>query len=44
LADLAFGGESLWGFLFLPEACGAVAFGYRLYGCLRRLDWAAKLI
>ena len=46
LADLAFGGESLWSFLLLPEACGFVAFGYGLYGFVRVAnrfaDWVVE--
>ncbi|HEX4066244.1 MAG TPA: hypothetical protein VHZ09_09490 [Acidobacteriaceae bacterium] len=47
LPDLAFDGEGLWSFLFLPEVCGLVVVCYGLYGCFRLvsrlLDWAADL-
>jgi hypothetical protein len=42
LADLAFDGESFWGFLLLPELCGMAVFCLVLFGwlCLKWWCWA----
>jgi hypothetical protein len=44
LADLAFDGESLWGFLLLPELCGMVVSCLALFGWLCFKWWCRALI
>ncbi|MGA2652857.1 MAG: hypothetical protein ABSF28_20150 [Terracidiphilus sp.] len=44
LGDLAFDGESLWGFLLLPELCGAAVFCLALLGWFCLKWWCRTLI
>lgn len=44
LGDLAFDGESLWGFLLLPELCGAAVFCSALLGWFCLKWWCRTLV
>ncbi len=44
LGDLAFDGESLWGFLLLPELCGAAVFCFALLGWFCLKWWYRTLV